>query len=274
MARAPNSGDSGGSRPERTDAVQRTLDTLILTAADIAVLDENDFGVKGLIAHEWIGPFVKVQQVGPLIMVHDGIFDPHMGIGHHPHRFNERLFYILEGAVDHDDALNRIQGHMGTGDLGRLTEGRGGMFHQEWNNTDGRARAFILVCTTDPVPPRASFEALRDLEAPRYESAPGVRTKEIVGPRANLEVHGDVRLFTDDVMDAGSELEFALEADEGGLVFPLEGEVHLGDAAMAPETMAILPPEADPRTRTLTSPSGARVLRVVIGPGEGVLVRA
>jgi len=38
--------------------------------------------------------------------------------------------------------------------------------------------------------------------------------------------------------------------------------------------MAILPPEADPRTRTLTSPSGARVLRVVIRPGEGVLVLA
>jgi len=43
---------------------------------------------------------------------------------------------------------------------------------------------------------------------------------------------------------------------------------------MVPETMAILPPEADPRTRTLTSPSGARVPRVVIGPGEGVVVRA
>jgi hypothetical protein len=41
---------------------------------------------------------------------------------------------------------------------------------------------------------------------------------------------------------------------------------------MVPETMAILPPEAGPRT--LTSPSGARVPRVVIGPGEGVVVRA
>jgi hypothetical protein len=29
-----------------------------------------------------------------------------------------------------------------------------------------------------------------------------------------------------------SEFECALDADEGGLVFPLEGEVGLGDAAM------------------------------------------
>lgn len=254
--------------------VQPTLDTLILTETDVAVLDEDDFGVKGLIAREWVGPFVRVQQVGPLIMVHDGVFDPRMGIGHHPHRFNERLFYILEGAIDHDDALNRIQGHMGTGDLGRLTEGRGGMFHREWNNTDGRARAFILVSTTDPVPARASFEALRDVEAPRYESDPGVRTKEMVGPRVDLALNGDVRRFTDDVMDAGAELAFGLDADEAGLVFPLEGAVGIGDAALLPGSMAILPPETEPRTRILATSSGARLLRVVTGPGEGVLVRA
>lgn len=254
--------------------VQRTVDALILSESDLAVLDEDDFGVKGLIAHEWIGPFVNVRQVGPLIMVHDGIFDPHMGIGHHPHRFNERLFYILEGAVDHDDALNRIQGHMGTGDVGRLTEGTGGMFHQEWNNTDGRARAFILVYTTDPVPPRASFAALRDLEAPRYESAPGVRTKEVVGPKADLPLNGDVRLFTDDAMDAETELAIELGAGEGGLVFPVEGEVELEGTSLRPESMAVLPPGVEPRSRVLTSASGARVLRVTFGPGEGVLVRA
>ena len=84
--------------------------------------------------------------------------------------------------MDDYDALNRIEGHMGTGDLGRLTEGRGGMFHREWNNTDGRARSIILVSTTDPVPARASFETLRYFEAPRYASAPGVRTRRSSGP--------------------------------------------------------------------------------------------
>jgi redox-sensitive bicupin YhaK (pirin superfamily) len=250
------------------------VEPILLSSSDYKVLDEDDFGVDGLVAHEWIGPFVEVQASGPLIMVHDGMFDPRKGIGHHPHRYNERLFYILEGAVDHDDALNGITGHMGTGDLGRLTEGVRGMLHQEWNNTDGRARAFILVYETDPIPPLASFAALRDEEAPRYESAPGVGTKEIVGPMARFPLGGDVRLFTDDTLERGAELELDLGEGEGGLVFPLEGEISLDGHTLPPESMAVLPPRADRRATKLTTSGGARLLRVVHGPGQGVVVRS
>jgi redox-sensitive bicupin YhaK (pirin superfamily) len=246
---------------------------LLLTPEDYRVLDEDDFGVPGLVAHEIIGPFVRLQRVGPLIMVHDGVFQPHHGIGHHPHRFNERLFYILEGAVDHDDALNGITGHMGAGDLGRLTEGMRGMLHKEWNNTDGRARAFILVYETDPTPPQASFEALRDADAPRYEEAAGVTTKELVGPAAPLAIHGDVRLFADSRLEPGSELEANLGPKEGGLLFTVDGSfdlwnerresIPLGHAA------ALLPGEA-PRSLRVRSEGGGRLLRVVSGPGLGV----
>lgn len=254
--------------------MQRTSDTILLTEKDLRILDQDDFGVPGLIAHEWIGPFVEVQAVGPLIMVHDGIFDPRKGITHHPHRLNERLFYILEGTVDHDDALNGITGHMGTGDLGRLTEGRRGMFHQEWNNTDGRARAFILVYGTDPVPPTASFQALRDADAPRYEAFPGVESKEIVGPRTELPLHGDIRLWTDDRMETGSESAFELGEGEGGLVFPIEGGVVVEGSELRPEAMAILPPAETSRSIPITSTEGARVLRVVFGPGYGLALRS
>jgi redox-sensitive bicupin YhaK (pirin superfamily) len=250
------------------------VEPILLSSSDYKVLDEDDFGVDGLVAHEWIGPFVEVQASGPLIMVHDGVFDPRKGIGHHPHRYNERLFYILEGAVDHDDALNGITGHMGTGDLGRLTEGVRGMLHQEWNNTDGRARAFILVYETDPIPPLASFAALRDEEAPRYESAPGVGTKEIVGPMARFPLGGDVRLFTDDTLERGAELELDLGEGEGGLVFPLEGEISLDGHTLRPESMAVFPPQADRRSTKFTASGGARLLRVVHGPGRGVVVRS
>lgn len=254
--------------------MRRTADAIVLTKEDFKVLDEDDFGVPGLVAHEWVGPFVEVQAVGPLIMVHDGIFDPRKGITHHPHRLNERLFYILEGTVDHDDALNRITGHMGTGDLGRLTEGRRGMFHQEWNHTDGRARAFILVYGTDPVPPTASFEALRDADAPRYERYPGVESKEIVGPKAELPLHGDVRLWTDDRMAPGSESALDLDEDEGGLVFPIEGTVAVDGTELRPEALAVLPPAEGARTLAISSRDGARVLRVVFGPGYGLALRS
>jgi redox-sensitive bicupin YhaK (pirin superfamily) len=246
---------------------------LVLSPQDYAVLDEDDFGVPGLVAHEIIGPFVQLRSLGPLIMVHDGVFQPRHGIGHHPHRFNERLFYILEGAVDHDDALNGITGHMGEGDLGRLTEGMRGMLHQEWNNTDGKARAFILVYETDPTPPEASFEALRDADAPRYEEKPGVNTKELVGPTAPLDINGDVRLFADSLLQAGSELPVELSPNEGGLLFSLEGTIEvLNEKAVSlpPGYAGAIPPCDSPRSLAVRTIGGSRLLRVVHGPGRGL----
>ncbi|HZA27233.1 MAG TPA: pirin family protein [Actinomycetota bacterium] len=246
---------------------------IVLSPEDYAVLDEDDFGVPGLVAHEIVGPFVKLRSLGPLIMVHDGVFEPHHGIGHHPHRFNERLFYILEGAVDHDDALNGITGYMGTGDLGRLTEGRRGMLHKEWNNTDGRARAFILVYETDPTPAQASFEALRDPDTPRYEESPGVSTKELVGPSAPLSINGDIRLFADSRVDAGGEFSMDLAQNEGGLLFTVEGRIEVWneDRESVPlgHTM-VVPPADGPRSLRVRAEGGGRVLRVVHGPGRGV----
>lgn len=252
------------------------MSLVVLTDTDYHTLGEAEFGIKGLTAVESIGPFVRVQASGPLIMVHDGRFEPRHGIGHHPHRFNERLFYILEGAVDHDDALNDIQGHMGPGDLGRLTEGVRGMLHKEWNETDDRGRAYILVYQTDPVPPLASFGVLRDADAPRYDEGPGVGTKELVGPRSGLEVNGDIRLFTDSELDAGAELELRLDSGEGGLLFPLSGGVEVANgetAKLGTEETALIPPEEGQRSYRVRATEDTRLIRVVHGSGNGFVVR-
>lgn len=248
-------------------------DLLVLSPADYKLLDEDDFGVPGLVATEIIGPFVRVRAAGPLLMVHDGVFEPHRGISHHPHRYNERLFYILEGAVDHDDALNGITGHMATGDMGRLTEGRRGMLHQEWNNTDGRARAFILVYETSPVPERASFAALRDTDAPRYEEAAGVLTKELVGPRVQFPVHGDIRLFTDSTMERGATLDVEIESGAGALLVPLEGEISVGEGQqLSPGRTVVIAPDDEARSVQVRALAKTRLLRTVYGPGRGLLL--
>jgi redox-sensitive bicupin YhaK (pirin superfamily) len=243
----------------------------VLSQEDYFVLGEEQFGVPGLLATEVIGPFVETRVAGPLIMVHDGVFEPHHGIGHHPHRFNERLFYILEGAVDHDDALNGITGHMGTGDMGRLTEGARGMLHKEWNNTDGRARAFILVYETDPIPAQASFTPLRDADAPRYAEADGVQTKELVGGKVNFPLHGDIRYFADSVLGIDASLEIELAPEEGALLYPLEGELEVEEDAsgrIAPGQAVLLSPEPLPRRVRLRAAEESRLLRVVFGPGR------
>lgn len=244
---------------------------LILAAEDHVTLGESDFGMPGLVAVESIGPFTGIQASGPLITVHDSTIEAGLGIGHHPHRFNERLFYIEAGELDHDDALNRITGHMGTGDVGQFTEGRRGMIHSEWNHGATDTRAYILVYGTDPVPERTAFAVLKDADAPRYEEGDGVRTKELVGPRSPLEVNGDVRLFADSHMAPGATLPVELRPGEGGVLSVREGAARLDseDRALVPGMTLIAPPADGARTFELRATEPTRLVRVVHGPGRG-----
>jgi redox-sensitive bicupin YhaK (pirin superfamily) len=244
---------------------------LVLGPTDHRVLGEAEFGMPGLTAVEAIGPFVAVQASGPLITVHDSVIEAGLGIGHHPHRYNERLFYIEQGQLDHDDARNRITGHMDTGDVGQFTEGLGGMVHSEWNHGDVDTRAYILVYTTDPIPPRTSFNVLTDAEAPRDPEGDGVATKELVGPRSPLRVNGDIRRFTDSRLEPGATVALELAAGEGGLASVREGAARVADGGepLRPGSTLLAPPADRPRTIGLRAEAPTRLLRVVHGPGHG-----
>lgn len=246
---------------------------LILRPEDHVVLGESDFGMPGLTAVEAIGPFVPIQASGPLITVHDSVIEAGLGIGHHPHRHNERLFYIEQGQLDHDDALNNITGHMGAGDVGQFTEGQRGMVHSEWNHGDVDTRAYILVYGTDPVPEQTAFNALRDADAPRYREDAGVRTKELVGPRSPLRVNGDIRLFTDSHLDLGAVLILELATGEGGLVSVREGGIRAeeGGEDLGRGDTLVAPPSGEPRTLRLRAEVPTRLVRVVHGPGYGLV---
>ncbi|MEX2274002.1 MAG: pirin family protein [Actinomycetota bacterium] len=243
---------------------------VVLRPEQHAVLGESEFGMAGLTAIESIGPFTGIRESGPLITVHDSTIDAHMGIGHHPHRFNERLFYIEHGELDHDDALNKITGHMDAGDVGEFTEGRRGMIHSEWNNGDIDTLAYILVYRTDPVPERTSFSALRDADAPRYDEGAGVHTKELVGPASPLQVHGDIRYFADSQLAEDAAVSLAFDDGEGGLASVREGAVHVDDdpAELTAGTTILVRPAAGERRLEMRSSRPSRVVRVVHGPGS------
>lgn len=223
-------------------AIDLERDPLVVPSSAFYRVGEAEFGVPGLIAIESVGPFVPLQSIGPFFMIHDSWWQPGFGIGHHPHRSNERLFYIIRGRVEHDDALNGISGVMEEGDLGRLTEGLQGMFHREWNGAPGAlSHAFILVYRPDTEPPipTAEFAVLRAADRPTYEEADGVETTELVGPRSPFRVNlSTLRLFADTRFAPGAEVTFPLAADEGALVYPLEGRVELDEAAPGPAATA------------------------------------
>lgn len=216
-----------------TATIDLAQDPLALPSSAFYRVGEQEFGVPGLIAIESVGPFVPVQSIGPFFMIHDSYWQPGFGIGHHPHRANERLFYIVKGRVEHDDALNGIKGTMEEGDLGRLSEGLRGMFHQEWNGAPGEiSHAFILVYRPDTEPPlpTAEFSVLRAADRPRYEEADGVETTELVGERSPFRVNlSSLRYLADTKLRPGAEVDFSLAEDDGLIVYPLEGRVELDE---------------------------------------------
>jgi len=264
-------------------------DLQIVPATSFYRLTEAEFGMPGLVAIESVGPFVEIAQLGPFITIHDSFLDPGLGIGHHPHRANERLFYILEGEIRHDDALNGIQGVMHEGDLARLTEGDIGMLHREWNGRDDvRTHAFILVYPADPPVERAAFDALRATDAPRVVEARGTETIQLIGGRSRFSArNGDVLTFLDTSFQDGAELELQVEPEQGLLLYPLQGALELdggagqgcllrGASAMHPEgpdELAVLWSDGAPsRLRLSALEWPARVLRIGFRRGANELV--
>ena len=241
----------------------------VLSATGFHRLTEAEFGMPGLVAIESVGPFVQLARVGPFITIHDSFLAPGLGIGHHPHRGNERLFYILRGEIRHDDALNGITGVMGEGDLARLTEGERGMLHREWNGRDDLStHAFILVYTPDVEPPipLASFAAHRAGDMPRVTEADGVETLHVLGGESSFRAnHSGIASLFDSSMAADASLETHMGPNEGLILYPLEGILRL-DAA--PDDQARLPsvssvhPEGPDAVVLLWSEGEGRALRI------------
>lgn len=234
------------------------------------IITAEQFNAPGLEAIEPIGPDAPVQYVGSVFMLHDSTITSGRGIGHHPHRGSERLFYMLSGGLHHDDALNGITADAATGDLAIFTEGRRGMIHAESNPAEEDARIWIIVAPTDPMPPTATVRVLESRDAGSIQSGDGIRVKEVVGNSSPAEVFSDVRWMADVEIGAGATFTRPLADDEAVVLQPIAGRVRaLGERLEIDDLLAVGPDDAD-RTLDLTGDGErARVLVAVTGPGLG-----
>lgn len=247
---------------------------VIIKPEDHYTLTAKEFGMEGLIAIESVGPFTDVLAVGPLITVHDSVIYAGQGIGHHPHRFNERLFYLEKGTFDHDDALNNVQGHIKNGGMARFTEGKQGMIHKEWNNGSEDTEIFILVATTNPVPEKMEFDILDREDMPVKEEAPGVQVRYMVGGGAPLPIASDIKTFTDTHMSRHSAITWDIPTGQGGLLSVREGSVDAnGDTLGKKYTLIVPPQKANKRSIVLRAQSKTRIIRTTYGWGEGYVTK-
>ena len=236
----------------------------ILQPEDHYTLTAREFGMEGLIAIESVGSFTTIPRVGPIITVHDSIIYAGKGIGHHPHRYNERLFYLEQGTFDHDDSLNNIKGHIPEGAMARFTEGPG-MMHQEWNNGKIDSHIFILVATTDPIPEKTSFEILQQDDMPITEDADGVSTRHMVGHDAPLPIYSDIHTFNDTTFAKQASIEWVVQPNEGGLLSVREGDFTINGTEVTEKSTVIVHPSDQQQTITITSTAEGRIIRTTFG---------
>jgi hypothetical protein len=53
------------------------------------------------------------------------------------------------------------------------------------------------------------------MRTPCHDDAPGVHSKELVGPRSQLQVNGDILLYTDSRLELGASLIMETGPSEG-----------------------------------------------------------
>lgn len=242
----------------------------VVRAADRHVIGPQDFGAPGLTAREPIGPAGPIQHVGAVLVLHDSVIEAGLGIGHHPHRGNERLFYLLSGGLHHDDALNHYTADASAGDLAVFTEGWRGMIHAESNPAEDDARIWIIVAPTEPMPPTASVRVLASDDAGRERPGEGISVKVLVGGSSPARVHSDVRWLADVRVRDDVVFTRDLADDEAVVVQPIKGRALVMGEVLETDDLLAAGPEDPSRTLEITGHGvPSRVLVAITGPGLG-----
>ncbi len=176
-----------------------------------------------------IGPFVFVDQMGPLELVTDGSMD----VLAHPHIGLATVTYLFDGRMMHRDSLGTVQ-LIEPGEVNWMNAGRG-IVHSERSSDAGNAAGGELfgVQTWVAIPENKetgdpSFEHHGAADLPETD-ADGVYFRVIMG-----ELHGSVSpvnnwlepLYAECRLAAGSTLELPRNVEERA-VYILSGTVEI-----------------------------------------------
>jgi redox-sensitive bicupin YhaK (pirin superfamily) len=182
----------------------------------------------------------------------------------HPHAGLETVTLTLEGEL-----VDRVEGALHPGDLVWMTAGRG-IVHGEQLFSTGLPTRVLQLWLTLPeqdrhAPPR--FAVLRAADLPIHR-APGVEARLYSGSTHGLVAvtRNYVPVTLIDVhLEAGATFQQALPGSYNGFLYPLAGEVRVGDTA-APLTVGEVgwldrrEDDAPTQLALTAGPSGARVL--------------
>ena len=156
---------------------------------------------------------------------------PGAGFPDHPHRGQETITYLIDGAVDHEDFAGN-KGTIWSGDLQFMTAGRG-IVHAEMPHDDGKGTANVGMQLWVDLPkdlkacePR--YRALRAAEIPMAKSDDGKVTVKVISGRSlgvdSLKELAYTPVWLLDVtIQPGGTLKQNLPAGWNAFAYTLEG---------------------------------------------------
>jgi redox-sensitive bicupin YhaK (pirin superfamily) len=175
-------------------------------------------------------------RLNPFLMLDHFSIRPGAGFPDHPHRGQETITYVLEGAVDHEDfAGNR--GTIEAGDLQFMTAGRG-IMHAEMprQNRDGSANVGLQLWVDLPRKLKMCEPRYRDLRAAEIPTATTdggrVRVKVISGQSQGVDSVKDLAYtpvwLLDVEIQPGGRVEQPVPAGWNAFAYTLDGTVVFG----------------------------------------------
>ena len=189
------------------------------------------------------------------------------GFPAHPHRGFETVTYLIDGHMLHEDHLGN-RGDLKSGGVQWMTAGRG-IIHSEMPQQEhGRMRGFQLwinLPAREKMKP-AGYRDLQPAEIPVVEFPGGGRAKVIAGTLLHAETAtpGPIRDTSTDTRYFDIELPgnavFAhrVEAGHSVFVYPFEGNLRVGEQALATHSAGVLGPGE--RIEVAAGGDGARFL--------------
>lgn len=179
----------------------------------------------------------SLRNFSPFLMLDHFSIKPGAGFPDHPHRGQETITYLIQGAVDHEDFAGN-KGTINSGDLQFMTAGKG-IVHAEMprQNADGSANVGLQLWVDLPaalkmVEPR--YRDLRASEIPKVTVDDGkVRIKVISGQSHGIDSVKDLAYTPVWILDLevqpGGKVTQPLPEGWNAFAYVLEGQALIGE---------------------------------------------
>lgn len=185
----------------------------------------------------------NLRNLTPFLMLDHFNIAPGAGFPDHPHRGQETITYLLEGAVEHEDFAGH-KGRLEAGDLQFMTAGKG-IVHAEMPAQDTQRNVGMQLWVDLPqhlkmCEPR--YRDLRSSEIPKATTEDGrVEVKVISGKSQGVDSVKDLAYtpvwLLDITIHPGGKLEQDLPQNWNAFAYVLQGVVSFSNGTKKPEAI-------------------------------------